>query len=149
MGGGRAVDWAAGRQGRCIGLHAGTDDLMRVGEGAGQDLGEARDEEVIDVGQAGGVGVDFGGRSIVVVVVVGGGAEEFSGGSFGLKLFISDKVDGAMTDTGQGGDEAAEVATPTFMARNGAQTEEHGRVGSLAMGRGGEHTGLDDPYWIG
>ena len=34
-----------------VGLHARADELVRVGNGAGEDLGEARGEEGVGVGQ--------------------------------------------------------------------------------------------------
>lgn len=42
-----SVDWIPARGG--ISLHSSPDDLMWVGEGAGEDLGEAGEEEVVCV----------------------------------------------------------------------------------------------------
>ena len=112
-------------------LQPRTDDLVRVGQGAGEDLGQPAQQQVVDVAQFSRPAC----RSC-------GTAGEATGP---LQPLVSHELQRAVRDAEEGGHQAAVEAGEPFGAEDLPRAVEDGGVGSRVLGGGREHACFDHP----
>jgi len=113
---------------RIVSLKANTENLIWVGDATSEDFRSGAQKEIVKVRQFGFVASL--GTSPVFELLVGG------------------ELYGAVRNAEKGWDKTTPEAFDAFASHNISYAMNHASVGSWSVLPGGEHSCLDDPYWV-